>query len=79
MKGDDSGTWIIGDPPNYSALMRVATVTAVIGAMGFGVTSVLSGAPEWLALTMMAFYLVGFLPSYMYLRALVKENRRKGV
>jgi uncharacterized membrane protein len=79
VKSDDSGKGIIGNPPNYSALMRVATVSALIGAIGFGFTSAFSGAPEWLALTMMAFYLVGFLPSYMYLRALVKENQRKGV
>ncbi|MFI7579762.1 hypothetical protein [Kocuria kalidii] len=79
MSSGDSEKRVIGDPPNYSTLMRVATVAAIIGAIGLGFTSAFSGAPEWLALTMMAFYFVGFLPSYMYLGALVKENKRKGV
>ncbi|ALU40089.1 hypothetical protein AS188_10430 [Kocuria flava] len=79
MGNHDSGKMIIGDPPNYPTMMRVATIAGVLGALGLGFVSAFLGGPEWLGFAVLGFYIVGGLPSYMYLAALVKENRRKGV
>lgn len=79
MGNDDSGKRIIGDPPNYPAMMRVATLAGVLGALGLGFVSAFSRGSQWLGLAILGLYIVGVLPSYMYLSSLVKENKRKGM
>ena len=62
--------------PNGATMLRIAAIAAIISAIGFGFTSAFTGVAEWIALLMLGFYLIGVLPSYLYLRAVIRAHKR---
>lgn len=65
----------LGHPSQYRTMLRVASIAGVLAALGLGFVSGGSDKKEWEGFAVLGLYLLGFLPSYLYLYFIVKAHR----